>query len=413
MSLWGWIRKVVADQTGGLEPIEVELERNPGAVVELGAENPPGVPLYVLRVGLRGGFGQTRAGLAVHRRENPASHPVLKEIYHCEVAGKTLEAANVFALRAKVQRQLEAIAPARRLPLCYFRAPRLDHSLPVYAEGARLVCPVLAGPKIKAAGLAEIREPVLRHLRTAGYLGPDEEPQVLVLRPSDLGLVAPAAILRSLDDPSFWLPTVEGTAPEGPVVRDVVGLLFHPTELLPQRRPRLAPATADVPPSAPDVTALLRLLGIELAERGRIAEPWGLYACEVRPEIWARTEELTEPTELRLYAHLEGSEQIEMHVRRTAAGELVAALRDPAISVFLAGEEGALARVAGRYLVAAGFLRDAADVRVQAAPAPPAESLDPEAIWPRPGRRGEPRGGGPAEPSAQPTTTHNQEVAQT
>src|ERR687888_368278 len=49
----------------------------------------------------------------------------------------------VYALREKVRRQLEVIAPARSLPLCYFRAPRFDYSLAVYQQGAHLVCPVL------------------------------------------------------------------------------------------------------------------------------------------------------------------------------------------------------------------------------------------------------------------------------
>jgi hypothetical protein len=377
MRLWDWTRRVVSDQTGGVEPIAVELERNPGAIVELGAENPPGVPLYLLRVGLRSGFGQARAGLPVFRRENPSPHPILKEIYHCEVAGKLLEAANIFALRDKVQRQLEVIAPARKLPLCYFRAPRFDYSLPVYEEGARLVCPVLAGPKIKADGLAEIREPVIRHLRTAGYLDADEDPEVLVLRPSDLHLVPPAAVLRSLDDPATWMPTVEGVSAEGPVV----GLLTHPAELRVTERRRRGPEAPDVPPSAPDVTALLRYVGHELTVRGHILNPWALYACEVRPEIWARTEELTDPTGVTLYADLEGGERLEMPVRHTAAGELVAGLRDPAISVFLAGDQDALAASAGRYLVAAGHLRHAGDLRTEIVAERPAESLDPDSIW--------------------------------
>jgi hypothetical protein len=42
----------------------------------------------------------------------------------------------------------------------------------------------------------------VRHLLTAGYLMPDEEPDVLVLRPSDLRLVPPAAVIRCLDDPA-------------------------------------------------------------------------------------------------------------------------------------------------------------------------------------------------------------------
>ena len=43
------------------------------------------------------------------------------------MAGQALEAANVYALGAKVARLLETIAPARALPLCYFRVPAMDY----------------------------------------------------------------------------------------------------------------------------------------------------------------------------------------------------------------------------------------------------------------------------------------------
>ena len=87
MRVWSWTKDVLRDQTGGVEPVHVGLERNPGAVVELGAENPPDVPIYVLRVGIGGGFGGTGAGLPVFRHHNPSPHPILKDIYRCEVAG--------------------------------------------------------------------------------------------------------------------------------------------------------------------------------------------------------------------------------------------------------------------------------------------------------------------------------------
>src|SRR5918995_798446 len=324
MPLWRFIKHVVMDQTGGMEPVHVGLERNPGAVVELGAENPPDVPIYVLRVEIGSGFGGSRAGLPVFRHENPSPHPILKEIYRCEVAGKVLEAANVHALRDKVRRQLEVIAPTRSLPLCYFRAARFDYSLPVYEQGSRLVCPVLTGPKIKAHDLAGLREPLVRWLRSAGYLMEDEQPEVLVVRPSDIRLVAPAAVIRCLDDSSVWLPTVEGASEEGPVV----GLLSNPAELRVHERRRRGPAATDAPPSAPDVTGLLRYIGHEMAVRGRLRNPWALYACEVRPEIWARTEELTDPTTRRLACHMEGGASLEVPIRHTAAGELVAGLRE-------------------------------------------------------------------------------------
>jgi hypothetical protein len=359
-----------------VEPVPVEIERNPAAVHERDGEDAADAPPYLLRVGVRGGFGGTLAGLPVTRRDNPAPHPVLKEIYQCEVAGKVLEAANIYALRAKVQRQLDVIAPAHSLPLCYFRAPRYDYSLGVYQEGAHLACPVLAGPRIRARNLAELRSPVLDHLRAAGYLVADEEPEVLVLRPSDLRLVPPSAVIRCLDDPGLWLATVEGISAEGPVV----GLLSHPTELVvEERRRRGAPAT-EPPPSAPDLSGLLRWLGGEMTVRGRLANPWSLYASEVRPEIWARTEELTDPTSRTLRAHLDGGATLDVPVRHTAAGEAVGAIRDLGISVFLAGDQDALAGVIGQYLVATGHLRDARELRPEVIRAAPAERLDPDSI---------------------------------
>jgi hypothetical protein len=403
LTLWSRAKRIATDQTGGVEPVAVDLERNPRAVVELGAENPPDVPLYVLRVGVRGGFGRVRAGLPVYRRENPSPHPILKEIYQCEVAGRILEAANIYALREKVQRQLEVIAPARSLPLCYFRAPHYDYSLPVHEEGSRLVCPILTGPRIKARSLAALREPVMRHLRTAGYLMPDEEPDLLVLRPSDLRLVPPAAVIRCLDDPGLWIPTVEGSSPSGPVV----GLLAHPVELVTETRRSRPSSTPTPPPSAPEVAALLRYIGHEMTVRGHLTNPWALYATEVRPEIWARTEELTDPTNRTLSAHLEGGPALRVPVHHTAAGESVGALRDQAIAVFLAGDHDALAEVIGRYLVACGFLRDPSDLRPETVAETPPERLDPDSIW-----TGGPREGAASgkELSAMETNTQHLEV---
>jgi hypothetical protein len=376
MSLWSWTRRVLTAETGGQpEPIPIALERNPDAVIELGVENPPDVHLYLLRVGLRSGFGGTEAALPVYRRLNPSPHPILKEIYFCEVAGKTLEAANVFALRSKVQTALEAIAPAHSLPLGYFKAARFDYALPVYEEGSHLVCPVLTGPSIKGKELADLREPVTRWLQSAGYLMEGEEPAIEVVRPSDLRLVPPAAVIRSVDDPEIWMPTVEGTSAAGPVI----GLLAHPARLQVSER-RLAGTDQAAPPSATDVTALLRYLGGELATRGHLSNPWALYASGVRTEIWARTEELTDPTDRRLECFIEGASELRLPIRHTAAGEVAAALQEHEITVFMAGDDEALASTIGRYLTAAGFLRHPEDVRLETQAPAPSESLDPDAI---------------------------------
>jgi hypothetical protein len=89
-------------------------------------------------------------------------------------------------------------------------------------------------------------------------------------------------------------------------------------------------------------------------------------------------------------------------IRHTAAGEVAAALQEARITVFLAGDDDALAVATGRYLGAAGFLRHADDVRVEATAAPPSESLDPDAIW---------TGAAPIDTSSSNTRTEDQEVA--
>jgi hypothetical protein len=101
----------------------------------------------------------------------------------------------------------------------------------------------------------------------------------------------------------------------------------------------------------------------------------------VRPEIWARTEELTDPTTRRLSCHLEGGARLEVPIRHTAAGEMVAGLRDREIAVFLAGDADALAASVARYLIELEFLSHQGEMRVEAAVERPAESLDPDTIW--------------------------------
>src|SRR5207244_8555549 len=93
--LWRWIRWVATDTGEHARQVPIELERTRDGD-------------YGFRLGVRAGFGgQDTARIPVARRTNPEPHPILKEIHYCEVAGQTLEAANVYALKAKVAALLE------------------------------------------------------------------------------------------------------------------------------------------------------------------------------------------------------------------------------------------------------------------------------------------------------------------
>jgi hypothetical protein len=366
--LWSWIRRVATDTGEHARQVPIDLERNRDGG-------------YAFRLGVRAGLGGLdTARIPVARRTNPAPHPILKEIHYCEVAGQTLEAANVYALKARVATLLETIAPGHALPLCYFRVPEMDYELPVYEEGERFVSPVIGGPNLKAPDLAEMRRHMCRHMISSGYVSEAEEVAVGVLRPRDLSRVDPAAVFRSYADPELWLPSVEGVSAEGPVV----GVLGHATQLGAERA-RAGVRAADVrtAPSAPDVVELLRFLRVELVRGRALEDPSTLYASEVRPEIWAAAEVHTQDTGRRLVAYMtdEQATKLELAIRRTGFGEVVTALEDRGIDVLLAPDDEALAAVAGNYLAARGFLRFASEVEIHAAEAPRAERLEPDDIF--------------------------------
>ena len=380
MGFLAWVGRVIAER-GEHEPVPIHLERGPKHSARPSAQGAVSAEhAYAFRLGVRAGFGGGEtARIPVGRRVNPAPHPVLKEIHYCEVAGQTLEAANVYALRGKVARALETIAPGRTLPLCYFRAPAMDYELPVYEQGGWLTSPVLGGPRLRAHDLAGIRLQVCRYLESAGYVSSADDVTVGVVRPRDLRRVPPAAVFRSHSDPELWIPSVEGVSPEGPVV----GLLGHAPQLRRRERRRkgAGPQVEDTAPAAPDVIALIRYLQTELGRAGETAAS-GFYASDVRPEIWAAAEARTEDAGVRLVAHLtdEASTRLELAVRRTGAGDVAVALQDRGVNVFLAPDDDGLAGQVGHHLAGADFLRSPAEVEIHRADAPRAERLGVESI---------------------------------
>jgi hypothetical protein len=367
MGLWRWIRDVIADR-GEHIAVPIHLERSHEG--------------YAFRIDARAGFGgQETARIPVAARQNPDPHPILKEIHYCEVAGRTLEAANVYALGEKVAAMLETLAPAGALPLCFFRAPTMDYELPVYEEGDEIVSPVLGARELRAPDLAGIRQSVCRFLVSAGYVHEPDEVDVGVLRPRDLRRVPPATVFRSYLDSELWLPSIDGVSPEGPVV----GLLGHARRLRAPERRRAGggPAVEDTAPAAPDVVALLRLVQTELGRTGAVDEPAAVYASEVRHEIWEAAERRVDDTGRRLVAFLsdDGGTRLELAIHRTGAGDVTAAVLDRHINVFLAPNESALASQIGRYLAEHEFLRFSEEVEIHSVETPRAERLEAKDIW--------------------------------
>ena len=347
---------MVADQTGGVEPVPIGLERNPGAVVELGAREPARRP--ALRAARRDRERLRRhAGRAARlppRQPLPAPDPQgdlpLRGRGQGARGGERLRAARQGPAPARDDRA-RPLAAAVLLPRAAVRL--LAAGLRARARASSAPCS--PGPKIKADGLAGIREPVCRYLRTAGYLGPDEEPEVLVVRPSR---PAPGAARRG--DPlrsttrSCGMPDRRGR-----LRGRARSSACWPTP------PSCATASAaaarrrrDPRPRRPDVTGAAALhrrtrwsvRGATCSTRGRCTRP----TCGPRSGPAPRRSPT--PTTGALACHLEGGEELEVPVRHTAAGESSAALQERAHHrVPRRRRRRAGAPSVGRYLAEAGL----------------------------------------------------------
>ncbi|MGH2845291.1 MAG: hypothetical protein ACRDL0_04595, partial [Thermoleophilaceae bacterium] len=160
-----------------------------------------------------------------------------------------------------------------------------------------------------------------------------------------------------------------------------------------RRRRGGGPATENGAPAAPDAVSLIRYLQTALRgepppgvtpreDRAGQLAAWGIYASEVREEIWAAAEARTEDAGSRLVAHLtdDDATRLELEVRRTGAGDVAVAIADRGINVFLAPDEGALAIQVGHHLAGSEFLRFTTEVEIHPAEPPRAERLGVESI---------------------------------
>jgi hypothetical protein len=315
-----WARNVIADH-GQVAPIPVRVD--------------DGDDGCFLVAGVNGGA----ARIAVDRRPNPAPHPILKEIHSCQVAGRRLEAESADALRRKVAAMLEGMAPARSLPLAYFRAPAARYELPVYEDDGQIVAHAFGGPRSRARDLAGVHAHVARHLASAGYVASEEDLLVGLVDQADLSLIEPAAVLRSLRDPELWIPwTDRGDTTE----------------------PRIDELGLDAPAAGNDVLSVLAWTRHRLGAAGD-----ALYAAGVAPQAWRAVEGRAAGTGVVLRAQLTGGQamRLELPVLR-ADGELAVAVDSGGIDVFLAGSAEDLAAMVGQRLVQCGFLASVDGVAV-------------------------------------------------
>ena len=183
---------------------------------------------------------------------------------------------------------------------------------------------------------------------------------MLVLRPSDLRLVPPAAVIRSLDDPACGCRRSRAPPPRA----RWSACLPSPPSCATEAAGGAARRAWPLPPPPPTSARCCATSARDDRPRARSSSPWTLYAAEVRPEIWARTEELHRRHRPRPGGASGGRRRrSRCRCATPRRGEAVGAISDQGIAVFLAGDHDALATAIGRYLVASGFLRDRADLR--------------------------------------------------
>lgn len=197
--------------------LELKLRRNPD--YGEGAEN---TPRYFFEIDLRGIVrNEVKAMVPVFWRPNRAGHPLLKEIYHAEIAGLKLEKGNLAALQRTVPEALARRIRHRTLPYYLFYLPNGDE-IPVYYSRGKFKASILDAPGFIGREIGQLWQRIGRYLLGKGRIKAEQELSLNLLLWKDLRLHPAAFIIKDLRD-RMWIPIFSQGYGEARLIYDVPG----------------------------------------------------------------------------------------------------------------------------------------------------------------------------------------------
>ena len=224
--------------------------------------------------------------LEVFWRPNPR-HPILKEVYWVEVAGRRLEKGNLPALMQAIPEFLTGMEGFGTFPYYYLTYPQ-GEPLPVYHSDGKLRLK-MNGSELSGYEIGEVWQKLGDGLLGKKVISSREELEVHLLLWKDLSLYRTALALKGA---RHLIPLFQGDGQE--ILYDVIG---DPTRFL---RPM-------------EVFLLRREVAQSLVAARTLSSPYELGMEGVLPQVWRDLEGSAAPTGLSLSYPTENS-RVEMPV---------------------------------------------------------------------------------------------------
>jgi hypothetical protein len=294
-------------------PFNIQIRQNPEY------QGGSGEPRYFLHVDLSSLLPRPVASwLEVFWRSNPG-HPILKEIYWVEVAGRRVEKGNLPALMQAVPEVLTSMGGFGTFPYYYLTFPQGD-PMPVYHSEGKLRLK-MNGSELSGYEIGEVWQRVGDGLLGKKVICSRDELEVHLLLWQDLSLYPMAMALKG---GRHLIPLFQGDGRE--ILYDVIGA---PTRFL---RPT-------------DAFPLRREVARSLVAARSLSSAYELGMEAVVPQVWKGLEGVASPTGLCLYYPTETS-RVEMPVYEVD-GEFFALATEQKHRLYFDGSpEGLVPRVA-------------------------------------------------------------------
>lgn len=233
------------------------------------------------------GIIRERPKVPIFWKPNEFSHILIKEIYYCDIAGIRLEKGNLGALEQSVQKAVLELVKYSTLPSYYLILTEREESIPVYPLKRGFQARPGEGPQFSGTDIGQLWDRVSDYLVRLKRIKRKEELEINLLSWRDLKLYPPGFILSYGDGRNgLWMPIFYEEGPQ-----DNVRLHYDTVGLFPKN---------SGPTNLSDVSGLLKKIGSELTQKGKISSPYDLRLVEVCQEIWHRLERIADPTGLVL-----------------------------------------------------------------------------------------------------------------
>ncbi|MCM8778547.1 MAG: hypothetical protein NC834_02005 [Candidatus Omnitrophica bacterium] len=276
--------------------LEVSLRKNPEY-----RETKEDLPRYFFEVNLDNVVPSGGASnIAVYWRPNPERHPILKEIYSCEIAGTVLEKGNLSALKKILPDFIEGLVNYKTLPYYYINIFG-EIRTPVYLVEKKLQVRFSDGAYFSGLDISSIYKKIIGHFISTRRIKQEEEIELGLLYWKELRLFPFGFSFVDFNEKIF-IPIFYKVDGEINLNYDVIG---QPSRILPLE----------------NIFDLWQEIASSLVTSGIISSLYELRIEGLVKELWERIRSLVNPLDSVLSFYKDG-QKIILSIFQTKTKEL-------------------------------------------------------------------------------------------